>query len=312
MVSQILSPTRATMATNQDLILITGGSGFLGAEVCHQLITRGQKLVNVSHRAAPSADVISMQAEIEDIDSLEKIFQSYRFSTIVHMAAMLTTNSNQNPEQAFKVNVLGSHNLLMLAQKYGVQRFVYSSSYSVLGYDPENERVADESLPPTPDCYYGHTKSFVEAMGVSYAQKFGFQFIAGRMGVVVGPGQALSTSAWRMDIFNFLKTGGKIETKFAPQVILGFSGVEDTARAMATLTLAEKVQHSIYNLPIDSLSLQQIADMVQALRPDIEFTFGSTINRDMPPFINTDRFTQEFSNFRHLPLAEALRLYQLS
>ena len=306
----ILSPTHATMATNQDLILITGGSGFLGAEVCRQLIARGQKLVNVSHRATPAADVISMQAEIEEMDSLEKIFQKYSFSAIVHMAAMLTTNSNQNPEQAFKVNVLGSHNLLMLAQKYGVPRFVYSSSYSVLGYDPQKELVADESLPPTPDCYYGHTKSFVEAMGSSYAQKFGFQFVAGRMGVVVGPGQVISTSAWRMDIFNLLKTGGKIETKFAPQVMLGFSGVEDTARAMVTLTLAEKVQHHLYHLPIDSLSLQQVADMVCELQPGIEFSFGNAINRDMPPFINTDRFTQEFPHFTHVPLAEALQRYK--
>ena len=300
------------MFNNQDAILVTGGSGFLGAEVCRQLIAHGKKLVNVSHRAAPAADVISMQAEIEDIDSLEKIFQAHRFSTIVHMAAMLTTNSNQNPEQAFKVNVLGSHNLLMLAQKYSVPRFVYSSSYSALGYNPSEKGIADEMLKPTPDCYYGHTKSFVEAMGVSYAQKFGFQFIVGRMGVVVGPGQVISTSAWRMDIFNLLKTGGKIETKFAPHVMLGFSGVEDTARAMVTLTLAEKVQHSLYHLPIDSLSLQQVADMVCALQPGIEFTFGSTTNQDMPPLINTDRFMQEFSNFRHVPLAEALRSYQNS
>jgi nucleoside-diphosphate-sugar epimerase len=134
----------------------------------------------------------------------------------------------------------------------------------------------------------------------------------GRMGAVVGPGNALSTSSWRMDIFNKLKTGGRIETKFAPQVTLAISLLEDTARALVTLALAEKNQHSIYNLPNDSLSLQQIAQMVCALRPDIEFSFGTSTDQDMPPLISADRFLQEFSKFRHVPLAEALRLYQLS
>ncbi|MDO8969153.1 MAG: hypothetical protein Q7U74_00605, partial [Saprospiraceae bacterium] len=64
--------------------------------------------------------------------------------------------------------------------------------------------------------------------------------------------------------------------------------------------------------PNDSLSLQQIAQMVQALRPDIEFSFGTITDQDMPPLISAERFTREFTNFRHVPLAEALRLYQMS
>lgn len=284
----------------------------MGAEVSRQLIAAGKKLVSVSHRTAPASDVISMQADIEDIASLEKIFKAYPVGTIVHMAATLTTNSNQNPDLAFRVNILGSYNLLELAQRYGVKRFVYSSSYSALGYRPLQECPVDETIKPTPDSFYGHTKAFVEALGVSYAQKFGLQFAAGRMGAVVGPGQALSTSAWRMDIFNLLKTGGKIELKFDPQVKLSISGVEDTARALVTLTLAENPRHSIYNLPVDLLSAQQIADMVQALQPKIEFTFGSSANPEMPEMINTERFTREFTSYRHMPLAEALRHYQLS
>lgn len=293
-------------------ILVTGGSGFLGAEVCRQLIDAGQKVVDVRHKANPSGDVISMSADLAKTQQLEAIFQAHKISTIIHMAATLTTNSNQNPDLAFQVNVLGSNNLLELAHRHGVKRFIYSSSYSALGYRPMEECPVDESLAPTPINFYGETKRFVEALGASYAQKFGFQFTAGRIGAIVGPGNALTTSSWRMDIFNMLKTGGKIETKFAPQVTLTISLLEDTARALVTLALAEKNQHSIYNLPNDSLSLQQIARMVQALRPDIEFTFGTITDQDMPPLISAERFTQEFTNFRHVPLAEALRLYQNS
>ena len=300
------------MANNLNAILVTGGSGFLGTEVCQQLIRAGQKVIDVRHKANPSSDVISMTADISDIQELETIFLAHKIGTIIHMAATLTTNSNQNPDLAFRVNVLGSNNLLVLTHQYGVKRFIYSSSYSALGSCPIEQCPVDESLAPTPDNFYGETKRFVEALGISYANKFGFQFTAGRMGAVVGPGNALTTSAWRMDIFNMLKTGGKIETKFAPQVTLAISLAEDTARALVTLALAKKNQHSIYNLPNDSLSLQQIAQMVRTLRPDIEFSFGTNTDQDMPPLISAERFLQEFSNFRHVPLAEAMRLYQLS
>jgi nucleoside-diphosphate-sugar epimerase len=298
------------MPNKPEAILVTGGSGFLGAEVCHQLIAAGQRVIDVRHRAMPASDVISISADIAEYQQLEAIFLEHKISTIIHMAAMLTTNSNQNPDLAFQVNVLGSNNLLELTHRYGVKRFVYSSSYSALGYRPIEECPVDETVAPTPGNFYGETKRFVEMLGTSYAQKFGFQFAAGRMGAVVGPGKALPTSSWRMDIFNMLKTGGKIETKFAPQVTLTISHLENTARAMVTLALAEKVQHNIYNLPNDSLSLQQIADLVKALRGDVEFSFGTTTDQDTPPLISAERFTREFTDFRHVPLAEALRLYQ--
>jgi nucleoside-diphosphate-sugar epimerase len=300
------------MSNSSDAILVTGGSGFLGTEVCRQLIAAGQKVIDVRHKANPSSDVISMTADISDRKQLETIFLAHKISAIIHMAATLTTNSNQNPDLAFQVNVLGSNNLLELSHQYGVKRFIYSSSYSALGYTPIEKCPVDESLAPTPDNFYGETKQFVEALGISYARKFGFQFTAGRMGAVVGPGNALSTSSWRMDIFNMLKTGGKIETKFAPQVTLAISLLEDTSRALVTLALASKNQHSIYNLPNDSLSLQQIAQMVKTLRSDIEFSFGTNTDQDMPPLISAERFLQEFSKFRHVPLADALRLFQLS
>jgi len=300
------------MSNKTEAVLVTGGSGFLGAEVCRQLIAAGQRVIDVRHKAMPASDVISVSADIANYQQLEAIFLEYKINAIIHMAATLTTNSNQNPDLAFRVNVLGSNNLLELTRHYGINRFVYSSSYSALGYRPIEECPVDETVAPTPCNFYGETKRFVEALGVSYAQKFGFQFTAGRMGAVVGPGNSLSTSSWRMDIFNMLKTGGKIDTKFAPQVTLTISLREDTARALVTLALAEKVEHSIYNLPNDSLSLQQIADMVKTLRGDVEFFFGTTTEQDMPPLISAKRFTQEFINFRHMPLAEALRLYQKS
>jgi nucleoside-diphosphate-sugar epimerase len=298
------------MNNHQKYILVTGASGFLGIEVCKLLQKAGHKLVVIRHQAAPAGEVRIHTADISKIDELETAFQAYPIQTIIHLASILTTNSNQNPDLAFRVNVLGSNNLMECAQKYKVKRFIYSSTYSLIGYRPLEDCPVDESIAPRPCNFYGETKKFVEAMGISYARKLGFEFAAGRMGAVVGPGNALSTSAWRMDIFNLLKTGGKIAFKFAPQVQLPISEVVDTARALVTLATAEKVAHPIYHLPNDSLRVEEIAAMVKSLREDIEFSYGTFTEVDMPPLLSSDLFYNEFPDFSHIPLIESLRKYQ--
>ena len=89
-----------------------------------------------------------------------------------------------------------------------------------------------------------------------------------------------------------------------------FSLVEDTARALVTLALAEKNRHAIYNLPHDSITLEEVADFVTGLNPNIQFSFGHTLEHDMPTMIDASRFTSEFSQFKHTHLFEALRNYQ--
>jgi len=300
------------MINKKEAILVTGGSGFLGAEVCRQLNAIGRQVINVDLKSSSESEINSISADITNYDQLEAIFKDHEIKIVIHLAALLNTTANQHPDLAFRVNVLGSYNLLELARLYGVKRFIYSSSFSILGYRSIEDCPIDESIHPTPQNFYGETKYFCEQLGIHYASKSSLQFVAGRIGALVGPGKATTTSAWRMDIINLLKSGGKIEIKFAPQVILALSVLEDTARAIVTLALSEHVEHSIYHLPHDSLKIIQIADTVKSLRKDIEFSFGTITEQDMPPLISFARFSNEFRDFKHFPLGEALKLHQKS
>jgi nucleoside-diphosphate-sugar epimerase len=127
------------MNDNQKYFLVTGASGFLGIEVCKLLQKAGHKLVAIRHQAAPAGNIITHTADISKLEELETAFQTYPIQAIIHLASMLTTNSNQNPDRAFRVNVLGSNNLLECAKKYQVERFVYASTYSLIGYRPLEE-----------------------------------------------------------------------------------------------------------------------------------------------------------------------------
>lgn len=289
-------------------ILVSGGSGFLGSEVCRLLADAGHRVVDISMESNPQSNIESYIVDITHYQSVESIFKSHHFDAIIHLAALLTTQSNQNPENAFQVNVEGSAHLLELVRLYNVPRFVYSSSYSTIGPLPAEQCPVAEYVIQVPINFYGETKRFVEKMGISYAQKFGLQFIAGRLGALVGPGKPLATSAWRMDIFNMLKIGGNITFKFTPQTRLLLSHLKDTARAFVILALAEKPLHPIYHLTHDELSMQQLSDIVHGLRSDIHFTFGTSDQIDMPYSVSNQKFVEEF-NFRFISIHEALQSF---
>jgi len=290
-------------------ILVTGGSGFLGSEVCRMLVEAGHRVVDISAEPNHLAGVEGHVVDITDYPAIDSIVKNNGFDTIIHLAALLTTQSNQNPESAFRVNVLGAHHLLEAARNHRIPRFVYSSSFSIIGPIPMKQCPVDEDVIQVPINFYGETKRFVEKMSISYAQKFGLQVAIGRLGALVGPGKPLGTSAWRMDIFNMLKTGGSITYKFTSRTRLLISHLRDTARAFLCLALAEKPQHAIYHLTHDALSMQQLSDIVHELNPEIHFAYGTNEQVDMPHSVNTERFVKEF-NFEPISIKKALENYK--
>ena len=273
------------------------------------LVEAGHRVVDISIEPNQIAGVEGHVFDISDFSAVEEVVKRHTFDAIIHLAALLTTQSNQNPESAFRVNVLGSHYLLEVARKHQVPRFVYSSSYSTIGPIPMKQCPVDEDVIQIPINFYGETKRFVEKMAISYAQKFGLQVAIGRIGALVGPGKPLGTSAWRMDIFNMLKTGGSITYKFTSRTRLLISHLKDTARAFLCLALAEKPQHAIYHLTHDALTMQQLSDIVHELNPEIHFVYGTTEQVDMPHSVSTRRFEKEF-DFKSISIHEALKSFK--
>jgi hypothetical protein len=94
-------------------------------------------------------------------------------------------------------------------------------------------------------------------------------------------------------------------------VILAFSEVKETAQAFATLVKAEKPQHAIYHLPHDSMTMEQLTDILQGLQPEISMKYGESEFVDMPRQIDSTRFIREFK-FNQITLRDALRTYKNS
>ena len=276
------------------MILVTGGNGFVGQAVCKVLASGGHEVLSISRRAYKSTEYHSAIVDVTDKAGLEELFRSYQFSVVVHLAAMLNSGSRRDPPGAVRINVMGSLNLLESCRDHEVPRFVFGSSYNALGGRPRDCGPADESEPALPQEFYGETKRFVEHLGRAMADLGMFEFVSVRMPIVVGPGDASETSAWRTEMFTLLDTGGEIDIDFRSDEVLPMAHVDDVAEGIAAVTLAKEIGHGIYHLPSESLQARDLGQMLEGMGTDIRVRYGKRRLIGIPPYVDSVRIREEF------------------
>jgi len=276
------------------MILITGGSGFLGKPLCEKLVTAGQEVLDLSLEASDSGLYPTLQVDITDRAALRRVFEQHSVDTVIHYASLLHTVSRLNPKLAVEVNVIGAYNLLDEALQAGVKRFIFGSTVDSIGYIAPDGRIIDESVEIQPGDFYGETKRFIEKLGITYAQVHNLEFASVRIPNAVGPGKPISTSAWRMKIFNLLKTGGEIQFVFKKDEILPLAHIADCADQVTLLALAKKPAHNVYNLPSESWKMADLASQVEQIGNNVKISFGQKKVDFCPPYISSQRFCNEF------------------
>ena len=156
-------------------ILVSGGAGYIGSHTVVELFKAGYQAIIVDDFRASSermitgvqdliqTDVKVYRIDICDKDKLEEIFASNKISGIIHFAALKAVGESvEEPLMYYRNNLHGLINMVELADKYGVNNFVFSSSCAVYG-EPKGTRKVHEGTPightPSP---YGATKQMGE------------------------------------------------------------------------------------------------------------------------------------------------------
>jgi len=285
------------------MILVIGGNGYLGRSFCQTLIQQGKQIISLDITAANTDQYTSIVSDVRDRKELEKVFDQYPITTVVNFAAILVSQSTSDPLLSFQVNVVGNYNLLELCREHGVSRFVFSSSYAVFGMPIEN--TVDETDETYPTNFYSETKVFIESLGMSFAHLSGFQFIVGRLPLIVGSGEPTATSPWRANMFNFLSTGGNLSFDYAPDQILPLVHYDDAAEALAVLSTRKDLHHHLYHLPYENWRLDKLKRILTSINPSLKVTFGSRKFESAPEDISFKKFTDEF-NFHQPSLRKQL------
>jgi UDP-glucuronate 4-epimerase len=183
-------------------LLVTGGAGFIGSHLVERLLARGDEVVvldNLNDYYDPrikrenlagfskSKSVVFVEGDILDVALLERIFTGHKFDVIVHLAARAGVRpSLEQPLLYEQVNCGGTLNMLEMARKNGIKRFVFASSSSVYGDVAVPFREDAEMRPLSP---YGATKAAGELFCRNYHHLYGISCNALRFFTVYGARQ---------------------------------------------------------------------------------------------------------------------------
>lgn len=174
-------------------VLVTGSTGFIGSNLCRELIARGH-IVRVFHRAASSLvllEGLELEHALGDITQPETIQPALEGIEVVFHAAAWMGGGSQSG-RLYAVTVEGTRNVLIAARKAGVRRVVHTSSVSALGVP----RASDERLLINenhtwnyrPDHYpYGYAKYLAE-LEVQKAVAGGLDAVIVNPAFVIGAG----------------------------------------------------------------------------------------------------------------------------
>jgi len=155
------------MVDNTEL-LVTGGAGYIGSHTVHELVSAGYRVVVVDdlskgNRTLLPQEAIFYHGNAGDISFMNSVFAKHNIDCVLHFAgSIVVSESVKNPLKYYQNNTAVSRNLLESCVRYNIKNFIFSSTASVYGSNPE--KVMKEDFVPSPENPYAASKLMTEMM----------------------------------------------------------------------------------------------------------------------------------------------------
>ena len=250
-------------------VLVTGGAGFIGSNLVHALLARGDDvriLDNFSTGDRGNLEGLDVEIVEGELRSYERVHNAVRKMEIVyHLGALGSVpRSVQDPLTSNAVNVEGTLNVLLAARDEGVRRVVYSSSTSV--YGSTRELPTTEESAPDPISPYAVAKLAAERYCVSFSRVYeSFESVVLRYFNVFGPRQSPSSqyAAVVPRFITAIDAGRPIEIHGDGEQSRDFTYVGNVVDATIRAGGAESANGEIFNVAGGSpTSVNRIADTI--------------------------------------------------
>lgn len=263
------------------MVLVTGGIGFIGSHLCRQLVEEGDDVIIYDNFSQGNLDLLKklrmpdiadrvrfIKGDITDFDHVLKTLRGNDIDGIIHTAAItFIPAAIENPAMAFRVNTLGSFNLLEASRVADIGKFVYISTTSTYGdfkYTP-----ADEEHPLDPKDIYGATKAAADRIAMSYYRTYNLPVSVIRTSSVYGPGD-LEKRVTKNFIENALQ-GTPMELQGGGAQRRDFSYVKDVANGMVLALKSRKANGEVFNISGGKdYSIRDLAETVKGFIPHAE------------------------------------------
>lgn len=169
--------------------IVTGGAGFIGSHIADALLGRGFEVHIVDNLSSGKKERVNKSAtlhtvDIRDLDALQKVIDGAAY--VFHTAALPRVQfSIEHPIETNEVNVGGTLNVLIAAQKANVKKVIYSASSSA--YGDQQKLPLFEDMPAQPKSPYGLQKYIGELYCKVWSEVYGLPTVSLRYFNVYGP-----------------------------------------------------------------------------------------------------------------------------
>lgn len=285
----------------KEVVLITGANGEIGHGLIRHLTEQGDVHI-VALDVQPLDERLSkfceryIQGDILDNMLLGRLVVEYEIRTIYHLASILSTKAEYNPETAHRVNVEGTLNLLRLAVEQSVWqgrpvKFLYPSSIAAYGLPDLETKIKagkvkeDEWLEP--QTMYGCNKLYCEHLGRYFSRHYK-QLAAEQTQNMIDfrclrfPGLISAdtiptggTSDYGPEMLHHAAQELPYHCFVRPDARLPFMAMPDAVKALLNLEMADKsrLNHLVYNVTSFNPSAEEIKQIVKKAFPDCQITY---------------------------------------
>lgn len=289
------------------IVLVTGGTGFLGGYIIQDLVERGWKVRAIRRSSSlpafiPAAvwgNVEWVESDILDVIGLGEAMQGA--DAVVHSAAKVSF-SRRDRHELFNTNVEGTANVVNMALEQNIKRFVHVSSVAALGRTGKGEKVTEErsweenkwNTPYAVSKFRGEIEVW-RGMG------------EGLPAVVVNPSTILGFGNWDHSSCTLFRSAWR-EFPWYTEGVNGFVDVKDVSKAIVSL-LETDTRGERYILNGDNWTFRHLFDSIAA-------GFGKKPpSREATPFLagvawRTERIKSLFSGKPSLLTRESARVAQ--
>ena len=178
--------------------LLTGGAGYIGTHIADEFIRNGKSVVIVDSlyqglesritflRAKHGVEIPFIKCDIRDYNEIENAIREHKIDGIVHTAALKAVGeSMEKPDEYFQVNLDATKELIEIAKRNGVKKFIFSSTAAVYG-SPDSMEPCKEDGPKAPISPYGDSKYQAESSVTAFINEPGNHGTSLRFFNVVG------------------------------------------------------------------------------------------------------------------------------
>lgn len=280
--------------TKED-ILITGVSGEVGYGLIEKLSQSNLYNIIAMDLKFPEPNILKkinkfIKADILKIDTIEKVFQKNNIGAVIHLASILSTGGEKNPELAADINIIGTLNLLKISTKYSLlkkrsTKFIFPSSIAAHG---------------NPITMYGISKQSCEQMGIYFSKYYKLldveidrnnliDFRCVRFPGLLSPFTIPSggTSDYGPEMLHHAAQGKGYSCFVKPETTIPFMAMDDAVKILYQLliTRKEKLTQNIYEVSGFSVSTKAIEKMTKQAFPNAKITYK--INQERQKIVDS-------------------------